>query len=210
MAARIALSAALGALAAADPDLAGALAVAGPPPARHRPRGFHGLARIILAQQVSAAAASTVWKRLALAIDPFEAHAVAALSHDALRAHGLSRQKAAYLLALAGEIHTGRLALNRIHRLPDEEAIAALTALKGIGRWSAEIYLLFALRRPDVMPAGDLALQIAAQQLKGLRRRPDPDRLLRIAEAWRPHRSAAALLLWHYYGHLKSRPAPAP
>ena len=87
-----------------------------------------------------------------------------------------------------------------MHVADDEAAIAALTSVKGIGRWSAEIYLLFALRRPDVWPAGDLALAIAVQRLKRLRRRPDPDRLRRLAEPWRPYRSAAACLLWHYYG----------
>jgi len=204
------LSQAFDYLAAADADLARALAAAGPPSARIRPRGFHGLARIIVAQQVSAAAAATMWSRVEATIAPFEPQAVAALSHEALRGCGLSRQKAAYVLALAADIHEGRIALDKIHRMPDAEAIAALMTLKGIGQWSAEIYLLFALRRPDVMPAGDLALQVAAQQLKGLRRRPDPARLMRVAEAWRPHRSAAALLLWHYYGHLKSRPPPAP
>jgi DNA-3-methyladenine glycosylase II len=190
-------------LAAADPDLAQALAKAGRPPARHRPRGFEGLARIIVAQQVSSAAAATMWNRLAAAVDPLEPAAVAALPFEMLRGCGLSRQKAAYVQHVAAEIASGRLDLRKVHRLPDEPAVAALTALKGIGRWSAEIYLLFALRRPDVMPAGDLALQVAAQHLKGLRSRPSPERLMRLAEAWRPHRSAAALLLWHYYHHLK-------
>jgi DNA-3-methyladenine glycosylase II len=197
-------------LATADPHLAEALAAAGIPAPRRRPRGFEGLARIIIAQQVSAAAATTMWNRVSAAIKPFEPATVAAVTIDALRACGLSRQKAAYLHGLAADIHEGRLNLAKIHRLPDEEAIAALMTLKGIGRWSAEIYLLFALRRPDIMPSGDLALQVAAQHLKGLRRRPAPERLVKLAQSWRPHRSAAALLLWHYYAHIKRRQEPAP
>ncbi len=182
-----------------DSDLARALAEVGPPPPRTRPVGFAGLVRIILAQQISAAAAATLWQRLSGAIDPFTPEKFARLSVDRLRALGLSRQKAAYAAGLASDIEARRVDLSFVHAADDEAAIAALTSVKGIGRWSAEIYLLFALRRPDVWPAGDLALAIAVQRLKRLRRRPDPDRLRHLAEPWRPYRSAAARLLWHYY-----------
>ena len=118
---------------------------------------------------------------------------------EALRALGLSRQKAAFALALAGDLVERRLDLDGLAALDDEPAIAELTKVKGIGRWSAEIYLLFCLQRPDVWPAGDLALQVAMQRLKRLRQRPSPDRLIKLAKPWRPHRGAAAHLLWHYY-----------
>ncbi|MGQ0663678.1 MAG: DNA-3-methyladenine glycosylase family protein [Pseudomonadota bacterium] len=186
-------------LAAADPHLARALATVGPPPPRQRPPGFASLLRIVLAQQLSTASAESLWRRLNASIDPLTPHTLSRRSPEGLRALGLSRQKARYALALASDVVAGRLDLDGVAALDDEAAIAAMTAVKGIGRWSAESYLLFALERPDVWPAGDLALAAAMQRLKGLERRPDPMRLKRLAEPWRPHRSAAARLLWHYY-----------
>lgn len=192
-------AAALKALAARDPDIARALALIGPPPPRARPPGFGSLLRAIVGQQISAAAAASLWARLAAGVDPLTPAAVAALEPEALRAFGLSRQKALYARGLALDIVEGRVDLDRVPLMDDVAAVAHLVQIKGIGRWSAEIYLLFALGRPDVFPAGDLALQVAAQRLKRMRRRPDEKRLLKLAEAWRPHRGAAAHFLWHYY-----------
>jgi DNA-3-methyladenine glycosylase II len=190
---------ALNALAARDRDVAAALAAIGPPAPRDRPPGFGSLLRAIVAQQISTAAAMSLWTRLAAAIDPVTPEVVARLDAEALRALGFSRQKAAYALGLARDILDRRVDLESLPSLDDESAIAHLMQIKGIGRWSAEVYLLFALGRPDIWPAGDLALAVAMQRLKRLRRRPDPKRLIRLAEPWRPYRGAAAHFLWHYY-----------
>lgn len=185
-------------LAANDPHIAEALTRIGLPPPRSRPPGFGSLTRIILGQQVSVAAASSIWNRLTAGIDPLTPENVASRTVDELRAFGLSRQKANYLLGLAADLAEGRLDLERIHALDDDAAIIELMKLKGFGRWSAEIYLLFSLGRPDIFPAGDLGLAVAMQRLKRLRKRPDPKRLLKLSESWRPYRGAAALFLWHF------------
>jgi len=192
-------AAALRKLAARDPDIAAALKLVGYPPPRSRPPGFTTLLRTIVGQQISAAAAASLWTRLAAAIDPITPEAVAALDVEDLRALGFSRQKALYARGLALDILEGRVDLDLVARLDDEAAVNHLIQIKGIGRWSAEIYLLFALGRPDVFPAGDLALQVGMQRLKRLRRRPEPDGLLKLVEPWRPYRGAAAHFLWHYY-----------
>ncbi len=186
-------------LARRDTQLARALDAVGPPPERWRPPGYPALLRTIVGQQVSAKAAQSIWRRLETTIVPLAPDTVVAMTADDLRALGLSRQKAGYALGLAQDIVAGRLDFEQVRGLDDEAAIAELTKVKGIGRWSAEIYLLFALKRPDVFPAGDLALQTAMQRLKGLRKRPDPDRLLRLVEPWRPYRGAGANFLWHYF-----------
>jgi len=186
-------------LAAADPALASAIAAVGLPPPRDRPPGFASLARIIVGQQVSTASAVALWAKLTSGIAPFTPERVLGRTADELRLLGLSRQKAAYTLGLAQEIAEGRLDLDRLHALEDEAAILELTRIKGLGRWSAEIYLLFALQRTDIWPAGDLALQVGMQRLRGLRKRPDPKRMIKLAECWRPYRGAAAHFLWHYY-----------
>jgi DNA-3-methyladenine glycosylase II len=191
--------AALAALAARDKDIAAALAEIGLPPPRDRPPGFSSLLRTIVGQQISAKAAATLWERLLAAVDPLSPETVAQLDLDALRALGLSRPKAVYARGLALDIVEGRIDLDRLPMLEDQAAIEHLVQIKGIGQWSAEVYLLFALGRPDIFPAGDLALQIAMQRLKRLRKRPDPKRMLRLAEPWRPYRGAAAHFLWHYY-----------
>jgi len=189
----------LAALAAADNDIALALAEAGPPALRRREAGFEALLGAIVSQQVSKAAAATIWERLARAADPLCPETVIDLDEDALRAVGLSRQKAGYARGLAEAVITGAVDLDGLDRRPDAEVVAELIRLKGIGRWSAEIYLLFALGRPDAFPADDLALMIGAQRLKRLDARPDRNALMEIAEAWRPWRGPAALLLWHFY-----------
>lgn len=182
-----------------DPDLARILAEAGPPPLELREPGFPTLLRAIVAQQVSAAAARSIWGRLTERVRPLTADGFLALSEEEVRALGFSRQKIAYGRGLAEAVVSGRLDLAGLAALPDEEALAALVALKGIGRWSAEVYLLFALGHPDVLPAQDLAVAAAAQRIKALPKRPTPRELLALAEPWRPWRSAASLLLWHYY-----------
>lgn len=188
-------------LARTDPLLGAALRLVGPPPPRHRPPGFASLARIIVGQQVSTASANSIWARLTHSVDPFTPETVVARSADELRMIGLSRQKAAYMLGLARALADGALDLDRVHAMDDEGAIAELTRLNGFGRWSAEIYLLFSLERPDVWPCGDLALQVGVQRLRRLRQRPDPRRMIKLAEPWRPYRGAAAHFLWHYYAN---------
>lgn len=199
---RLRLARDLEALAARDPDIARELARIGLPARRERPPGFATLLRIILGQQVSTQAATAMWNRLEGAFGGVVGPAQVATADDALlRACGFSRQKMAYARALAADVGAGRIDLARVARLPDAAAIAALTSLKGIGTWSAEIYLLFALRRGDAFPAGDLALQLAFQRLKRLSQRPDAARLRAASEAWRPHRGAGAHLLWHSYAN---------
>jgi DNA-3-methyladenine glycosylase II len=192
-------STALKALAKRDPDIAAALKLIGLPPPRDRPPGFSSLLRAIVAQQISTPSAAALWARLAAAVDPIAPETIGPLELEALRALGFSRQKALYAQSLARDILEKRVDLELLPTLDDEAAIAHLVQLKGIGRWSAEVYLLFAHGRTDIFPAGDLALQVAMQRLKRLRRRPDPKRLIRLVEPWRPYRGAAAHFLWHYY-----------
>lgn len=196
-----ALRPALDVLAARDPDIARLYPDCGLPLTRPRVPGFAGLLRIIVSQQVSIHAAQAILARLRAAAHPLTPERFLALSEDRLREIGLSRQKMRYARALAEDLQAGRISLRAVARLDDEAAIEALSRVKGIGRWSAEIYLLFSLRRPDVWPADDLALQAAARRLKGLSERPDRPVMEALAEPWRPHRSAAARLLWHLYRH---------
>lgn len=186
-------------LAGADKHMADAIREIGPPPPRHRPAGFATLMHVIIAQQVSTASARAISGRLTERLTKVSPESFIALTDADLRAVGFSRQKTLYGRDLAAAFLDGRVSLPKLRRMPDEEAIAALSSVKGIGRWSAEVFLLFSLKRPDVMPAQDLALMVAAQRLKGLRARPDPKKLLKIAEPWRPFRSYGARMLWHYY-----------
>jgi len=204
------LKASLDALAAEHAPIAAALARAGYPEPRTSPRGYQTLLRAIVGQQVSVAAAASMWAKLiALVGDPPEPARLLEASDETLRAAGLSRMKAAYARSLAEEVLSGRLDFDALPD-DDEEAIALLTRVKGIGRWTAEIYLMFAHGRPDIMPGLDLGLVIAAQHLKKLRKRPDAKRLVKIAEQWRPWRSAAALLLWHYRRNMPDWSAKEP
>ena len=194
------LRADLDALAAHEPAIAAAIARIGYPAPRIRDRGFATLLRTIVGQQVSVRSADAVWTKLdALTGDAADPQRIVAASDETLRAAGLSRQKAAYARSLADEVLTGRLPLDALPA-DDEEAIAALVRVKGIGRWSAEVYLLFAEGRPDIWPAGDLAVQIEVGHILGHPVRPSERVTRDLAEAWRPYRGAAAIFTWHHYG----------
>ncbi len=197
----LSLKPALEELSRRDADIARAYAVCGVPETRNRKPGFPGLVRIVVGQQVSAGAARAIAERLDAAVSPITPAAMLKATDARLRKAGLSRAKIVYLRGLARAIEEGALNLDAIARQDDAEATASLRAHKGIGRWSAELYLLFSLRRPDVWPAGDLAVRAAVKRLKKLRALPDEKRMDHIAEPWRPYRSAAALFLWHYYRH---------
>jgi DNA-3-methyladenine glycosylase II len=192
------LKQALGALAKRDAAIAAAIGLAGYPEPRISERGYVTLLRAIVGQQVSIKAAAAIWDKLDRvtggAADPAK---IVAASEEILRCAGLSRHKAAYAQSLAEEVISGRLDL---HNLPedDEEAIAELVRVKGIGRWSAEIYLLFAEGRLDIWPAGDLAIQIEIGRIVGLPEKPSEKKVRELAESWRPHRGALAVFAWHY------------
>jgi DNA-3-methyladenine glycosylase II len=190
----------LDALAGLEPGFAAALARAGYPEPRGRPRGSGTMMRAIVGQQVSVKAAASMWTKLEAACGgDMDDHArVAATPFDDLRAAGMSRQKAGYVHALAQAVASGQIDFGALPT-DDEDAVAALTAIKGIGRWSAEIYLLFAEGRPDVFPGGDLAVQIELGKVLGLAARPTEKRTRELAEPWRPHRGALAVFLWHHY-----------
>ena len=192
------LETSLQALAAIEPAFGPALARAGLPAPRTGERGYVTLLRAIIGQQVSVASANAIWTRLDVqtggAHDPAN---MAATSDEGLRAAGLSRQKMAYARSLSGEVLSGRLDFDALPA-DDEEAIARLTSVKGIGRWTAEIYLLFAEGRPDIFPAGDLAVQIELGVILGLEERPTEKSIRELAEPWRPHRGAAAIFAWHH------------
>jgi DNA-3-methyladenine glycosylase II len=186
-------------LASLEPAFAGVLERHGVPEPRASEPGAHTLLRTIVGQQVSVAAARSMWAKLEAAYgSPPDLERILKASDDELRLAGISRQKAGYARSLAELILSGELDLASLPA-DDEEAIALLTKIKGIGRWSAEIYLLFAEGRHDVWPAGDLAVQIAIGRLLGLDERPTEKQLRELGEAWRPNRGAAAVLAWHSY-----------
>jgi DNA-3-methyladenine glycosylase II len=195
------LRAGLERLAALDPDLGRALARLGCPGPRQRRPGFATLMQIMTAQQLSTRSAAAIWARLeaacAGAVSP---ERFLALDDVALRAIGFSARKADYGRGLAHAVGEGVLDLEALATAPEEQAIAAIAALHGFGRWSAEIYLLFALGRADAFPADDLALQIGMQRLRGLEARPKAAALRELAEPWRPLRGCGAIFLWHLYG----------
>lgn len=193
-------------LVAVDPHLAEIRAAHGDPPLRSRPPGFAALLQIIVDQQLSVAAARTIWNRLEAAMGETSPAALLALDDAALRACGLSRGKAIYARGLASDIVEGRVNLDALETMEDEAAIAELVKTKGIGRWSAEIYLLSTLARADVWPVDDLAIATATGKVKGFRVRPKRRTLIRLAELWRPYRSVAARLMWHYFRHVLMTP----
>ncbi|HLJ63774.1 MAG TPA: DNA-3-methyladenine glycosylase 2 family protein [Stellaceae bacterium] len=195
-----------------DPDFAGIIKLAGPPLFVARPQGFRTLLHIILGQQISVAAAASMEAKLDARCRPLTAGRFLKLSDADLKECGFSRQKMAYARHLAEAITARRFDPKTLRAQADEAVLAELIKLKGIGRWSAEIYLLFALERSDIWPADDLALQLGVQYLKGLDARPSAANLRAIAEPWRPWRTAAACLIWHFYRHrlTLSRAASAP
>lgn len=194
------LRTAIDALTAIEPAFAAAIARVGHPAPRINPRGHGTLLRTIIGQQVSTQSAQAVWNKLeGLIGDLNDPDTIMRADDEQLRAAGLSRQKLSYARSLADEVSSGRLDLDRLPQ-DDEAAIAALIAVKGIGRWSAEVYLLFAEGRGDIWPAGDLAVQIEIGRILGHETRPSEKRTRELAEAWRPHRGAAAIFTWHHYG----------
>jgi DNA-3-methyladenine glycosylase II len=191
------LAAAAEALAARDRHLASIYRVHSAPPMWARRPGFPTLLRIVLEQQVSLISARAMFTRLRSNIEPFSAAAFIEAGEPYLRSLGVTRQKAHYCVQVAHAFTDGRL--NALGRMNDEDAHAALLGIKGIGPWSADIYLLMAFKRPDIWPAGDVALATAVARLRKLKDRPGVEELAQIAEAWRPFRAVAARMLWQYY-----------
>lgn len=191
----------LDAIAAAEPRMARALEIAGYPEPRIRERGYATLLRTIVGQQVSVAAAASMWRKLEAHLgEDVAPEKLIASDFDELRACGLSRQKQGYARSLCEMVLSGDLTFDALPA-DDEEAIELLTRIKGIGRWSAEIYLLFAEGRPDIWPAGDLAVQAGLHRILGLDERPSEKETRVLAEGWRPHRGAAAIFTWHCYNN---------
>jgi DNA-3-methyladenine glycosylase II len=179
--------------------------ITGDPPLRLRPGGFEGLARTIVNQQLSVASAGAIWDRLRLRSDLADPRSLLALTDDDMRGIGLSRVKVATLRRAAEAIESGALNLDALERAPEADIHAALTALKGVGPWTADIYIMFSLGRADAWSPGDLALQHAVRDAIGLAERPSPADMIEIAERWRPWRSVAARLLWSYYALRRKR-----
>jgi len=191
------LKAAAELLAASDRHLASIYEIHGTPPMWGRRPGFPTLLRIVLEQQVSLVSARAMFARLEANIEPFTAEGFIKAGEAYLRSLGVTRQKAHYCVAVAHAFADGNL--EKVGRMNDEDAHATLLNIKGVGPWTANIYLLMALRRPDIWPDGDVALATAVGKLKGIKPRPSFPELEKIAEAWRPYRSVAARMLWQYY-----------
>ena len=188
-----------------DPDLAQIVARFGPPPLWARAPGFPTLVLMILEQQVSLASARAAYDRLAAAVGEITPASVLQLDDATLRTIGFSRQKTAYTRHLAAAIAEGRFDPQALESMDDDAVRRALIALKGIGPWTAEVYLLMALGRPDAWPHYDLGLIVAAQEIKALPQRPSPQELEALAEPWRPYRAVAARILWHHYLSTRAR-----
>ncbi len=188
-----------------DPVMKRIIAEGATPPLRKRDPGFEGLAQIIVSQQLSVASAGAIWGRFKTRFDPVTPQAVLAASDDELRGPGLSAPKIRTLKAISAAVVEGALPLEILHDLPADEAHATMTAVKGIGPWTADIYLLFCLGHPDAFPAGDLALQEAARIAYGLEARPNVKEFAVLAERWRPWRGVASKVLWAYYRIAKAR-----
>ena len=172
-----------------------------------RPAGFTGLLQAIVGQQISNAAAAAIWRRLQAVPGALDPGQLLGFDPRVLQGAGLSRPKVAHAFSLAEAFATGHLETDALAEMDDEAAIARICTVRGMGRWSAEIYLLFALGRPDVFPGGDLALAAAAAAIKRLDARPKPKALVLLAEQWQPWRGLAARLLWHHWRFLTGRPA---
>lgn len=197
----------LTALRRADPRLAAVIDRAGRVPLRRRESGLAGLVAIIVGQQVSRASADAIHARLAAEIEVASAPAILAASEEAFRRAGMSRPKQRTLLAVAQAVEDGSLDFGRIGAAPADAAIAELVAVRGIGPWTAECYLLFCSGHPDVFPAGDLALQVAVGHAFAIPSRPGTRELAALAARWSPHRAVAARLFWSYYAVLTQRDA---
>ncbi len=196
----------LGILRRRDKKIAAAIKAAGLPGSRKLRPGFATLIRIIVDQQVSVAAGASIWAKLLAAtggeVTPSR---LLNLAESGLRSCGFSGQKARYALGAAEAAAAGDLDFDALETMPDEDVRAKLIALKGVGPWTVDIYLMFGMGRPDVWPVGDLVIQHSARALLGLRTRPSPERLTKLGENWRPYRSSAALLLWHYWHHVSEK-----
>lgn len=191
---------ALNALARCHPPIATALNQVGYPASRQREHSFESLARIVIGQQLSTKAAATIAGRVDVVcggvVTP---KSILATPPEALRAAGLSRQKIGYLQSLAETVHTGTLLLDALPQRSDQEVEAAITAVRGFGRWSAHMYMMFALGRPDVWPSGDLAVRVGFGRMMGWSERPSEQQVIAEGAAFSPYRSALALLCWHFY-----------
>ena len=201
------LAAGLAQLIELDPRMAEVFKVAGPPPLRKRAGGFQGLSQIVVSQQVSTASAAAIWKRVEKSFDPFHHEIVLSTRTPKFQRAGLSMPKIRTFRAVARAVRDKHLDLDALHDMPADEAHALLTAVKGIGPWTADIYLLFCIGHADAWPAGDLALQEAIRIAFKFRKRPDVKRMHNLAEAWRPVRGVAAYLFWAYYAAIKKRDA---
>jgi DNA-3-methyladenine glycosylase II len=193
-------------LTARDAHLCRVVEKYGQPPLWIREPGFPTLVYIILEQQVSLASAKAAFDRLKSAVRPLTPRGFLKLTDAELLAIGFSRQKTLYTRLLAESLSRRQFDLRYLHELDDDAARRMLTAFKGIGNWTADIYLLSALRRPDIWPVGDLALATAVEEVKQLRKRPSPERLEKLSQPWRPYRAVAARLFWHHYLSKRGRP----
>lgn len=198
------------ALTVACPAMARIHAATGAPPLRRRANGFPGLARIIIGQQLSVASAGAIWGRVEATVAPFEPGVLLESDDEALKACGLSVAKVKTLRGIATAIETGEISLKSLSRMHEDKLRARLLALKGIGPWTADVYIMFCLGRADGWAPGDLALQHAVRDILDLSERPDQKEMVTIAERWRPWRSVAARLLWAYYAHRKTLASATP
>lgn len=190
-----------------DPRLKEVFRVAGRPPLRKRDGGFTGLSRIVVSQQLSVASANAIWKRVEESFDPFHHDSVLSARAPKFKRAGLSRPKIKTFREVARAVRDRDLDLDALHDMPVDEAHAAMTKIKGIGPWTADIYLLFCIGHADAWPAGDLAVQEAIRIAFKLRKRPDAKRMNKLGEKWRPVRGVAAYLFWAYYAAIKKRDA---
>lgn len=188
-----------------DPRLVEVFRVAGRPPLRKRDGGFTGLSRIVVSQQLSVASANAIWKRVEESFDPFHHDTVLSARAPKFKRAGLSRPKIKTFREVARAVRDRDLDLDALHDMPADEAHAAMTRIKGIGPWTADIYLLFCIGHADAWPAGDLAVQEAIRIAFKLRKRPDAKRMNKLGEEWRPVRGVAAYLFWAYYAAVKKR-----
>lgn len=196
-------------LTASDDDLSRIVARAGKPPPFRRPPTFASLVLLILEQQVSLSSAAATYRRLE-SLGPVQPEAIAALDDQAMRAGGITRQKSRYLRELARAVLDDRLPIEQLGTMSDPEVRRSLFAIPGIGPWTADVFLLACLQRPDVWPVGDRALQVGVAEALGLDTVPSAAQLEEIGERWRPHRSAAARIVWHGYLHSRGRLGEGP